>query len=296
MEHSLRGTGTAIVTPFKSSGVVDEKSLRSLVEWQVKSKIEFLVPCGSTGESITMSRGEKRRVIEIVLDQVNGRIPVIPGTGSSATADALTFTTDAKEAGADIVLVVSPAYNKPTQDGLYEHFRKIAEQCKVKVVLYNVPGRTASNILPETALKLAEDVKNIIAIKEASGNLEQVMQIIKYRPKNFAVLSGEDSLTLPIVTAGGDGVISVISNEMPKEFGDMVRAALAGELKKARDLHYKLFDLMKANFIESNPIPVKTALSMMGKIEDNLRLPLTQMTKTNREKLGKILKELKLIK
>jgi 4-hydroxy-tetrahydrodipicolinate synthase len=162
-------------------------------------------------------------------------------------------------------------------------------------VLYNVPGRTASNLLPETAIKLAEDVKNIVAIKEASGNLEQVMQIIKYRPKNFAVLSGEDSLTLPIVTAGGDGVISVISNEMPKEFGDMVRAALTGDLQKAQALHYKLFDLMKANFIESNPIPVKTALSMMRKIEDNFRLPLTQMTKANKEKLGKILKDLKLI-
>jgi len=293
---SIKGTGNAIVTTFKKSGVVDEHALRNLVEWQVKSKVEFLVPCGSTGESITMSRGERRRVIEIVLDQVNGRIPVIPGTGSSSTNDSLTFTKDAKEAGADTVLVVSPAYNKPTQDGLYENFRLIAEECNVKVVLYNVPGRTASNMLPETVLKLAEEVKNVIAIKEASGNLEQVMQIIKHRPKNFSVLSGEDSLTLPIVLAGGDGVISVISNEMPKEFSDMVRAALAGDVKKANALHYKLFELMKANFYESNPIPVKTALSLMGKIEDNFRLPLTKMTSANKDKLKKILKILSLIK
>jgi len=293
---NLTGTGTAIVTPFKKSGVVDENSLRNLVEWQVKNKVEFIVPCGSTGESITMSRGERRRVIEIVLDQVNGRIPVVPGTGASSTADSITFTNDAKEAGAEIVLLVSPAYNKPTQGGLYEHFRKIAEDCKIKVVLYNVPGRTASNMLAETTLKLAEEVKNIIAIKEASNNLEQIMQIIKYRPKNFAVLSGEDSLTLPIVTAGGDGVISVISNEVPKDLSDMVRAALKGDLKKALELHYKLFELMKINFIESNRIPVKTALSMMGMMEDNFRLPLTQMTKYNKEKLRKIIKDLKLIK
>jgi 4-hydroxy-tetrahydrodipicolinate synthase len=243
-----------------------------------------------------MSRGERRRVIEIVLSQVNGRIPVIPGTGSSSTNDSVTYTNDAKEAGAETVLIVSPAYNKPTQDGLYSHFRKIAEECNIKVILYNVPGRTASNMLPETVLKLAEEVKNIIAIKEASGNLEQVMQIIRSRPKNFSVLSGEDSLTLPIVLSGGDGVISVISNEMPREFSDMVRAALAGGVKKANMLHYKMFDLMKANFIESNPIPVKTALSMMGKIEDNFRLPLTQMTKPNKEKLKKTLKELGLVK
>jgi len=296
MDILIRGTGTAIVTPFKKTGVVDEKSLRELVEWQVKNKVEFIVPCGSTGESITMTRGERRRVIEIVLDQVNGRIPVVPGTGSSSTADSKTFTNDAKEAGAKTVLIVSPAYNKPTQEGLFQHFRSIAEDCNIKVILYNVPGRTASNMLPETVLKLAENVTNVIAIKEASGNLEQVMQIIKYRPKNFAVLSGEDSLTLPIITSGGDGVISVISNEMPKEFSDMVRAALKGDIKTAQSLHYKMFELMKANFCESNPIPVKTALCLMGRVEDNFRMPLTQMTKGNKDKLKKILKDLKLVR
>ena len=291
----LTGTGTALVTPFKANGTIDEKSLRGLVEWQIKNKVEFLVPCGSTGESATMTRDERRRVIEIVVDQNKGRVPVIAGTGTNSTLDSLDFTHDAKEVGADAVLLVGPYYNKPTQEGFYQHFKRIVEECDVKAVLYNVPGRTASNMLPETTLRLAEEVENVIAIKEASNNLEQIMQIIKYRPKDFAVLSGEDSLTLPIITAGGDGVISVISNEVPKDYSDLTRAALKGDLKKAQALHYKLFELMKANFYESNPIPVKTALHLMGKIEESLRLPLTKMSKSHREKLKKVLKDLKLI-
>jgi len=190
---------------------------------------------------------------------------------------------------------VGPYYNKPTQEGFYQHFKKIVEECDIKAVLYNVPGRTASNMLPETTLRLAEEVENVIAIKEASNILEQIMQIIKHKPKDFSVLSGEDSLTLPIITAGGDGVIAVISNEVPKEYAEMTRAALKGDLKKAQELHYKLFDLMKANFYESNPIPVKTALAMMGKIEDSLRLPLTKMSKLNKDKLRDVLKDLKLV-
>jgi len=291
----LTGTGTALVTPFKANGTIDERALRGLVEWQIKNKIEFLVPCGSTGESATMTRDERRRVIEIVVDQNKGRVPVIAGTGTNSTLDSLDLTHDAKEVGADAVLLVGPYYNKPTQEGFYRHFKRIVEECDVKAVLYNVPGRTASNMLPETTLRLAEEVENIIAIKEASNNLEQIMQIIKYRPKNFAVLSGEDTLTLPIITAGGDGVISVVSNEVPKDYSDMTRAALKGDLNKAKALHYKLFELMKANFYESNPIPVKTALHMMGRIDDSLRLPLTKMSKPNREKLKKVIKDLKLI-
>lgn len=291
----LRGTGTALVTPFKKNGTIDEKSLRALVDWQIKSKVEFLVPCGSTGESATMTRDERRRVIEIVYEQTAGRVPVIPGTGSNSTNDSVELTNDAKEIGVDTVLIVGPYYNKPTQEGFFQHFRTIAEDCNVKVVLYNVPGRTASNMLAETTLRLAEEVENVIAIKEASNVMEQVMQIIKNAPKDFSVLSGEDSLTLPIITSGGDGVISVISNEMPKEFSDMVRLALKGDVKKARELHYRMFELMKANFIESNPIPAKTALNMMGKIDDRLRLPLTKMSKVNKEKLRKVLKDLKMI-
>lgn len=291
----LTGTGTALVTPFKANGTIDEKSLREHVEWQIKSKVEFLVPCGSTGESATMTREERRRVIEIVVDQNSGRLPVVAGTGTNSTTDSIELTHDAKEVGADAVLLVGPYYNKPTQEGFYQHFKRIVEECDIKAVLYNVPGRTASNILPETTLRLAEDVENIIAIKEASNILEQIMQIIKYKPKDFSVLSGEDSLTLPIITAGGDGVIAVISNEVPKEYAEMTRAALKGDLKKAQELHYKLFDLMKANFYESNPIPVKTALSMMGKIEESLRLPLTKMSKLNKDKLKDVLKDLKLV-
>lgn len=291
----LSGTGTALVTPFKANGTIDERSLREHVEWQIKSKVEFLVPCGSTGESATMTREERRRVIEIVVDQNAGRLPVVAGTGTNSTADSIELTKDAKEVGADAVLLVGPYYNKPTQEGFYQHFKKIVEECDIKAVLYNVPGRTASNMLPETTLRLAEEVENVIAIKEASNILEQIMQIIKHKPKDFSVLSGEDSLTLPIITAGGDGVIAVISNEVPKEYAEMTRAALKGDLKKAQELHYKLFELMKANFFESNPIPVKTALAMMGKIEESLRLPLTKMTKPNREKLKEVLKDLKLI-
>lgn len=291
----LTGTGTALVTPFKANGTIDERSLREHVDWQIKSKVEFLVPCGSTGESATMTREERRRVIEIVVDQNAGKLPVVAGTGTNSTADSIELTKDAKEVGADAVLLVGPYYNKPTQEGFYQHFKKIVEECDIKAVLYNVPGRTASNMLPETTLRLAEDVENVIAIKEASNILEQIMQIIKHKPKDFSVLSGEDSLTLPIITAGGDGVIAVISNEVPKEYAEMTRAALKGDLKKAQEIHYKLFDLMKANFFESNPIPVKTALAMMGKIEESLRLPLTKMSKLNKDKLREVLKDLKLV-
>lgn len=292
----LTGTGTAIVTPFKSNGAVDEASLRKLVDGQIKSKIDFLVPCGSTGEAITMTRGERRRVIEIVLETADGRVPVIPGTASSSTNETVLFTKDAKQAGADTVLISGPAYNKPTQEGYYQHFKEIINECGVKIVMYNVPGRTAGNILPETTLRLAHEFKkNIIAIKEASNNFEQIMEIIQNRPKDFAVVSGEDSLTLPLIACGADGVISVMANEMPKEFSDMVRAALKGDENKAKQMHYRMFELMKANFIESNPIPVKTALNMMGKIQENFRLPLTKMSKGNKDKLKKILKDLKLI-
>lgn len=291
----LTGTGTALVTPFKNNGSIDEKSLRNLVEWQIKNKVEFLVPCGSTGESAAMNRKERQKVIEIVVQQSAGRVPVVAGSGTNSTLDSIELTLDAKSAGADAVLLVGPYYNKPTQEGFYLHFMKIADKCNIPAVIYNVPGRTASNILPETVLRLAEENKNFIAVKEASNNLEQIMQIVKHKPKNFSVLSGEDSLTLPIIASGGEGVIAVISNEVPLDFGNLTRAALKGDFYKARLLHYKLFDLMKANFFESNPIPVKSALSMMNLIEENLRLPLTRMTKKNKIKLRNILKKLNLI-
>lgn len=242
-----------------------------------------------------MSKEEKLKVIKIVLEQANARVPIVAGTGTNSTADSMQLTKEAYKTGVKYALLVGPYYNKPTQQGFYEHFKAIAESCGIKIVLYNVPGRTGSNILPETILKLAGDFRNIIAVKEASNVMEQVMQIIKHKPNGFSVLSGEDSLTLPIIASGGDGVISVISNEVPKEFGDMVRFALKGNLDKAQELHYRLFDLMKANFIESNPIPVKTALGMMKKIKENLRLPLTNMSDVNKAKLKDVLKKLKLV-
>jgi 4-hydroxy-tetrahydrodipicolinate synthase len=295
-KKKIWGTGTALVTPFKKNGAVDEHGLRELVDWQIKSKVEFLVSCATTGESATMTRGERKSVTEMVFQQADGRVPVVAGTGTNSTADSIHMTKDAKQIGVDTVLLVGPYYNKPTQEGFFQHFRTIAEECDVKVVLYNVPGRTGSTINAETTLRLAEEVENVIAIKEASNNMELIMQIIRNKPKDFAVLSGEDSFTLPIIACGGEGVISVISNETPKEFGDMVRYALAGNMVKANELHYKLFGLMKANFIESNPIPVKTALFMMKKIEENFRLPLVKMSNENKLKLKKILKELKLVK
>ncbi len=292
----LFGTGTALITPFKKTGVVDEAALRKLVDWQIKNKVEFLVPCGSTGEAITMTRGERRCVIQIVVEQSNGRVPVIAGTGSSSTMDSIHLTKDAKQAGADAVLVVGPAYNKPTQEGYYLHYKSIIEECGVKIVMYNIPGRTAGNILPETVLRLAEEYKkNVVGIKEASNNFEQIMQIITHKPDSFSLISGEDSLTLPLIACGAEGVIAVIANEMPKTFGDMVRYGLKGDFKKAKELHYKMFPLMKANFLESNPIPVKTAMVMMGKADENFRLPLTKMTNGNKLKLKKVLKELKLV-
>ena len=291
----IRGTGTALVTPFKKNLAVDENALRKLVDWQIQNKVEFLVPCGSTGEAATLTRGERRRIIEIVLDQAKGRIPIVAGTGTNSTADSIHLTKDAKEAGAEFVLLVGPYYNKPPQEGYFQHFKAIAESCDIKIVLYNIPGRTAHNILSETILKIAEEIDNVIAIKEASNNLEQIMQIIKHKPAKFSVLSGEDSWTLPVIASGGDGVISTTSNEVPKDFSDMVRLALDGKIDKARALHYKLFDLMKANFLESNPIPLKSALTMMGKIEENLRLPLVKISPANRLKMKNVLKALKLI-
>ena len=294
-KYILKGTGTALVTPFKKNLAVDENSLRKLVDWQIKNKIEFLVPCGSTGEAATLTRGERRRIIEIVLDQANGRVPVVAGTGTNSTSDSILLTKDAKDVGAEFVLLVGPYYNKPPQEGYFQHFRAIAESCDINVVLYNIPGRTAANIFPETILKIAEEIENVIAIKEASNNLEQVAQIIRNKPAGFSVLSGEDSLTVPIISIGGNGVISTTSNEVPKEFGDMVRFALKGDFGKAREMHYKLFGLMRANFLESNPVPLKSALTMMGKIEEVLRLPLVKISNTNRAKMKSVLKSMKLI-
>lgn len=292
----FRGTATALVTPFKGDGSVDEPALRSLVAFQLKGKVEALVPVGSTGEGATLSEDEQARVIEIVVDEVNGRVPVIGGASSNSTAKAIVLARQAKSYGVDAILSVAPFYNKPTQEGIFRHFAAIAEAVKIPVVIYNVPGRTASNIDAKTALRLAQEVENIAGVKEASANFQQIMEILHHRPAGFGLWSGDDNLTLPMIALGADGVISVVANEVPKLFAECVRNALKGKLDLARQQHFDLLHLMNVNFVESNPIPVKAALAMMGMMEEHLRLPLVPISEAGRQKVADCLKELALIK
>lgn len=290
----FQGTGTAMVTPFRSDGAVDEKALRRFVDFQIDGGVDMLLPCGTTGEGATLDEAETDRVVQIVIEQARRRVPVIVGAGSNSTAKAVQATKRAKKLGADGVLSVGPYYNKPTQQGYYEHFKAIAESENIPVIVYNVPGRTSGNIEAKTMLRLAE-LSNIVAVKEASGNLGQIMEIIKDAPGHFRVLCGDDAMALAVVLLGGDGIISVVSNEAPGLMSAMIDAGLQADIAKARELHYKLLPLMNANFIESNPIPVKAALAMMGLIEENYRLPLVRMAASNREKLAKIVEQLGLL-
>jgi 4-hydroxy-tetrahydrodipicolinate synthase len=290
----FQGTGTALVTPFRSDGSIDEKALRALVDFQIEEGIDMILPCGTTGEGATLTWQETDRVTQIVIEQARRRVPVIVGAGSNSTAEAIEGTKNASRLGADGVLSVGPYYNKPTQQGFYEHFKAIAESENIPIVVYNVPGRTASNIEAKTMLRLAE-IPNIVAVKEASGNLAQIMEIIRDRPSDFRVLAGDDYLALAVVCLGGDGIVSVVSNEAPRMMSDMINAGLEGNLTKARELHYKLLSLMNMNFIESNPIPVKAAMTMMGLIEENYRLPMVRMNPANREKLAKVVEEVGLL-
>lgn len=283
----FKGAIVAIVTPFKE-GRVDEEALRALIEWQVINGTDGIVPCGTTGESATLSHEEHDRVIEITIDAVRKRVPVIAGTGSNSTAEAIRLTRHAYDAGADGVLVVCPYYNRPTQEGMYQHFKEIASQVPIPVVLYNVPGRTGVNLLPETVVRLAS-VPNIVGIKEASGSLKQIMDLIHLCPPDFYVLSGDDFIALPILCLGGKGVISVASNVVPADMAAMIDAYQAGNLTKAREMHYRMLSLMDALFIETNPIPVKSALAMLGMINDELRLPLSNLSSGNEQKLRNIL-------
>jgi 4-hydroxy-tetrahydrodipicolinate synthase len=286
------GTGTALVTPFRNDGAVDEVVLRDLAVRQVKAGVEAVIPVGTTGEAVTLSDAEQARVIEIVVDAVNGKVPVIAGASSNATSKAIALAREAKRRGADAILTVAPYYNKPTQEGLYQHFGEVAEAVEIPVVIYNVPGRTGVNVEPATTLRLAADIPFIAGVKEASGNVAQIMEIIRQKPKGFGVWSGDDFLTLPLIASGADGIISVASNEVPAEFSAMVRYALKGKFGRARELHYKLLPLMNANFIESNPIPVKTVMAMMGLLEENYRLPMTRISDASRAKLDAVLKHL----
>lgn len=287
----LRGAITAIVTPFKEDGSVDIASLKALVQFQIKSGINGIVPCGSTGEAMTLTLDEYALVIKTVVGEAKKRVPVIAGAGSNDTAKAIEFSHIAKKAGADYLLHVSPYYNKPTPSGLLAHYKAIAMAVNLPIILYNVPGRTGSNVSASVVLDIVKKVPQVVGVKEASGNLGQMMEIVKGAPVNFSVLSGDDALTLPLLVVGGDGCISVVANEVPKEFSDMVRFGLEGDFAKAKKLHYQLLDLMNVNFIESNPIPVKAALTLMGKIKEEYRLPLTKISDKNREVVKEVLKK-----
>lgn len=286
----FQGSIVALVTPFKQ-GELDEKALRDLVEFHIAEGTNAIVPCGTTGESATLSHEEHCRVIEIVIDQAKKRVPVIAGAGSNSTKEAVFLTEHAKKSGADAVLSITPYYNKPTQAGLYQHFKTIAEQVDIPIVLYNVPGRTGVNMLPDTVIELSK-IKNIVGVKEASGSLDQAGAIIQHTDDSFDVISGEDSLTFPMMAMGAKGVISVTANVAPKKMAQMCRAVLENNMIEARKLHYELIDLSKAVFYETNPIPAKKAVYLMGLIENEIRLPLVEMTKENTEKLQTVMKNL----
>jgi 4-hydroxy-tetrahydrodipicolinate synthase len=291
----VSGTYTAIVTPFGEDYSIDFDAFRELINYQIDNGVEGIVVCGSTGESATLTAKEKLALIIDAVDQAKGRVPIIAGTGSNDTSASIDLTRMAKEHGAASVLLVAPYYNKPTQEGLYYHYKTIAMACDIPQIIYNVPSRSGVNIQAEIVLRLAKEFPNIIAVKEASGNMDQVMEIMRKRPKGFAVLSGEDSLTVPLISMGADGVIGVTPNYAPKEFSEMTRQALKGNIATARRLHFKLFELMQLNMIETNPTPVKAMLSIMGKIKAVYRQPLLPIHEDNLKKLTRALKRAKLL-
>jgi 4-hydroxy-tetrahydrodipicolinate synthase len=289
----FKGSMVALVTPFKD-GKVDETALKGLVEFHIKNGTAALVPCGTTGESATLSYEEHDKVIELTVQFAKGRIPVIAGTGSNSTEEAIMLTMHAEKCGVDASLQVSPYYNRPTQKGLFLHFKAIAEAVDIPIIIYNIASRTGVNIEPETFVKLAQ-VKNIIGVKEASGSLEQMSRIRRLCPKDFLLISGDDALTLPVLAIGGVGIISVVANIIPRDVSEMCKAFEKGDIKKAEDMHYKMLDLVKAMFIETNPIPVKTAMGLMKLCGPDLRLPMCEMLPENKEKLVRAMKEHKLI-
>lgn len=292
--ENLKGCGTALITPFLPDGRLDEKTLADLVDWQIKEGIHFLVPCGTTGESPTLSHEEHLAVVNITVKTVAGRVPVIAGAGGNNTAKIISLVAELKKLGVDGILSVSPYYNKPTQEGIYQHFRAIAESTDLPIIVYNVPGRTGSNILPDTLIRLAQ-LPNIAGVKEASGDISQIGEICTKAPSKFRVLSGDDSLTLPIVALGGHGIISVASNEIPGMMSKFAQACLDGQWQDARNWNRKLYPLMKINFVETSPIPVKAALSMMGKIQEVYRLPLVKISDGARARVKAVLSDLGLL-
>ncbi|HEY6291176.1 MAG TPA: 4-hydroxy-tetrahydrodipicolinate synthase [Terriglobia bacterium] len=295
MTLDLRGCGTALVTPFQRDSSVDVEALRRLVQFQLQEGIHFLVPCGTTGETPTLEHGEYLDVIRVVLEEVNGRVPVVPGVTGNNTSKVVQTAQEVARLGVQAILSAAPYYNKPTQEGLYQHFKAIAEAIDLPLVLYNVPGRTSSNIEPATVARLAR-IPNITAIKEASGSITQQMDVLAQAPADFRVLSGDDAFTFPLMALGGAGIISVASNEIPGAMSRLAQLMLDGHLEEARRLHFRLLPLMQINFIESSPIPVKAALAMMGMIEEVYRLPLVPITSGNRAKLEKVLESQSLLR
>jgi len=286
----FEGILTALVTPFRDGGV-DEAALRHLIEHQIEAGVDGIVPCGSTGESATLSHAEHCRVVEVAVEAAAGRVAVVAGTGSNNTREAIELTRHAREAGADGALLISPYYNKPTQDGIVAHYEAVARETRFPLLVYNIPGRTASNILPSTLGRLAE-IEHVVGVKESCGDLEQIAHAIAACPPPFTFVSGDDAATLPLIAIGGHGVISTTSNVAPREMGELVRAARAGDFARARELHYRLLPLFEMLFCETNPIPVKAAVALQGRCSSEIRLPLTPLTAPNRERLQVVLKEL----
>jgi 4-hydroxy-tetrahydrodipicolinate synthase len=289
----ISGAFSAIVTPFRD-GAVDERALRDLIEWQIQGGVDGLVPCGSTGESATLSHAEHEQIIKITVEQTRRRVPVFAGTGSNSTAEAIRLTAFAREAGADGALMISPYYNRPTQEGIYKHFKAIATSVDLPIIVYNIPGRTGSNILPETFARMC-DVKNIAGIKEASGSIDQVSDIRGLCGDRLAMMAGDDAFTLPVMALGGSGVISVVTNVMPREMHELTAAAASGDFARAREIHFRLLPLIRVLFIETNPIPVKMACSILGKCSSEMRMPLVQLSGGATERLRAVMKDLRLI-
>jgi 4-hydroxy-tetrahydrodipicolinate synthase len=290
----LRGCGTALITPFNDDLSIDDQALARIVEFQISGGIDFLVPCGTTGESVTLSDGEQRRVVETVLKTAGGRVPIVAGAGGNDTAHVIKLAKMYEELGVDALLSVTPYYNRPTQEGLFQHYRAVAEATSLPIILYNVPSRTSVNILPDTITRLAE-IPNLVGVKEASGDLGQIAEIATRTGPGFKIFSGDDLLTLPIIAVGGVGLISVASNEAPAKMAELTRLCVEGDWDRARQLNRELFALMKSNFIETSPGPVKAALALMGKIKETYRLPMVPVTAETREKLRTVLSELELI-
>ncbi|MDO8561225.1 MAG: 4-hydroxy-tetrahydrodipicolinate synthase [bacterium] len=294
-KKTFEGAITAIVTPFTKKGAVDFPALKKLLAYQIDNGINGIIVCGSTGEAVTLTDEEYAEVVKFTVQEVAGRVPVYAGAGSNNTARAVMLSKLAEAQGVDGLLHVTPFYNKPTPNGLVAHFKAIAEAVKLPIILYNVPGRTGSNVLPAVVLRIAKEVPQVVGVKEACGNIDQIGKVIQGAPKDFTVLSGDDAMTLPAMILGARGCISVVANEVPKDFTALCQAGLRGDWKLARELHFKLLDLMNINFIETNPIPVKTALAMMGIVEESFRLPLCALEEKNRPALKECLKELRLI-